>query len=933
MKQLGHLMLVLACFGLAAVLQPVGFGQTGKSKLDIEEEEPPLKKTPPSKSTPSTSPPSKSPPSEEEVPLKTPPKQGQEPEEEPPLKTGGTSTPPKTGGTSTPPKTVPSLDLGEEEPQAIRPPSSGSLEEPEELPPLEGEESLYDSVYVEFNNRFEERKIRLLADEVVRPLIPGKQYEFLLFSANRDARTMLRKRGDELQQLVYYEERVLRKSAELLGVKPDQLATAGKLFKLSEPYAQKQSKLAQRLLLEGLEQHDSLTQRGMRRGSNWNQRLRLPLTTALVNLRLSEIDHLLSQGEHSGAELACDQLREQLLSNPSEQLPLRSRYEKIYVARAELALNVQDFATARDWLNQLSQRFPADIGSRGQEIRKQLIAEAQTRVQAAQRLAASNDRSQAAALLREAAEIWPQLPGLEDKRREWVDDYPVLNCAYPELPNQYLPMLAHSPAERHAAALMFESLIRWTNDPVTGPHYTAQLTEGRPIPLERGRSFFLPQCKWSDSADGAVHVLTAEDLLWTWEKLLRNSDHPQLSPAWAKSIARVSPEENNPFIASISLNRDYWQPLSLMDFMVLPKHRFPLGGVEEELQAFNAKPCGTGPYQWAEATPEYVRFTANPQYRFPGLPKIREINFYHLDSLAAVDRFLKNEIDLIYGIRPEGINQLDAQSKSRMVHTLRTPSITFLAPNYRHAALRNKDLRLAIAHAINRESILKQYFRPNRAADAHAVLNGPFPVNTWPFNPKTPLYSLPKAASHVQLAKTALTTIPELVLVFPGADPNTVAACKQIETDLEAVGLQIRLEPVSTAQFYKQVKVDHSFDLAYWRHDFADETYRLWPLFDLGAVAKGGDNFMGFQQEEEKQDPNAPSLVTMFTELRNRKQFVEVQRKAHDIHDHIHKLAIIIPLWQLDTYIAVSDRLEYQNLDPLSLFRDAQHWTLKPPRR
>jgi len=355
--------------------------------------------------------------------------------------------------------------------------------------------------------------------------------------------------------------------------------------------------------------------------------------------------------------------------------------------------------------------------------------------------------------------------------------------------------------------------------------------------------------------------------------------------------------------------------------------------VEEELQAFNAKPCGTGPYQWAEATPEYVRFTANPQYRFPGLPKIREINFYHLDSLAAVDRFLKNEIDLIYGIRPEGINQLDAQSKSRMVHTLRTPSITFLAPNYRHAALRNKDLRLAIAHAINRESILKQYFRPNRAADAHAVLNGPFPVNTWPFNPKTPLYSLPKAASHVQLAKTALTTIPELVLVFPGADPNTVAACKQIETDLEAVGLQIRLEPVSTAQFYKQVKVDHSFDLAYWRHDFADETYRLWPLFDLGAVAKGGDNFMGFQQEEEKQDPNAPSLVTMFTELRNRKQFVEVQRKAHDIHDHIHKLAIIIPLWQLDTYIAVSDRLEYQNLDPLSLFRDAQHWTLKPPRR
>jgi ABC-type transport system substrate-binding protein len=66
--------------------------------------------------------------------------------------------------------------------------------------------------------------------------------------------------------------------------------------------------------------------------------------------------------------------------------------------------------------------------------------------------------------------------------------------------------------------------------------------------------------------------------------------------------------------------------------------------------------------------------------------------------------------------------------------------------------------------------------------------------------------------------------------------------------------------------------------------------------------------------------------------LREHKRFAKIRELTNRIHEHIATNAIVIPLWQLDTYVAVSDRLHNITLDPWTLFGDVQDWSLTPAR-
>ena len=46
------------------------------------------------------------------------------------------------------------------------------------------------------------------------------------------------------------------------------------------------------------------------------------------------------------------------------------------------------------------------------------------------------------------------------------------------------------------------------------------------------------------------------------------------------------------------------------------------------------------------------------------------------------------------------------------------------------------------------------------------------------------------------------------------------------------------------------------------------------------------------------------------------KSFREIQKLTHRIHEHVAQNAIVIPLWQLDTYVAVADSVRDATLDP-----------------
>lgn len=865
-------------------LAPLQTG-TPKSKLDAEEEEAPPKK-------PSTPPPKSKLDSEEE------------------------EAPPKKPSTSTPPKAPSGSGV---KPPGVTPPNGDGG------PPLSESDlelAVCDTAFLDDRPV----RIRLFPDYVPFPLPQaqkGRDFVLSMFISNEAGAAIKRVSGKDLKfRIVYYEERMWKRAAETLSVTPEKLAEPGAVFDLASPNMTKKLDHAEKLIITALAEHDSAVQQNRRVGPDWEPQFRRPLLQALLNIKLSRVDQLIRQGQTSEGISACDALLAEFKGSGLPTDLLRARFETIFLGQARERMGSEEYAGARAVLDELAARYPRETGGAVRKLREELIIRAKLLIdQATVQKAAKKDRD-ALATLEKAADVWPELPELEVIRR-LMSDYKMLACAYPELPVNLSPLLARTAVERHAGALLFESLVRWSDDPLMGPHYECQLARGRPIPLARGRQFQLPLCRWSDSTEEDPHLCTVEDVRWTAMKLLANRKLPGHLPAWARLIKEVdSTSDNDPFTAAIRLSSDHWQPLSLMDFMVLPRTSFPESGTEAELDRFNKQPIGTGPYKLESSETDQVRFVANPHYRTPGLPKIREITFHQLTPVKAVDEFLAGRIQLIYGMTPEHVNQV-RQQQPQAVKTLRTPSVWFLAPNYRQKQLTNPDLRLAIAHAIDREAILNQYFRPGRNSSDHAALTGPYPQSSWAYNPSTPKYDTNKASAFAEKARTAFQgNLTPLRLMYPANDVPTEEACKQIQSDVAKVGITLDLKPIPPQRFHAHIVDSHDFDLAYWRHDFQDETYWLWPLFDPDGMGKGGANFMGVPADQD--------LLPLFQNTDAHKRFPEIQSLTHKIHDHVARTAAIVPLWQLDTYVAVHSSLRDATLDPVSLFGNVERWSIVP---
>src|SRR5207249_3098802 len=122
----------------------------------------------------------------------------------------------------------------------------------------------------------------------------------------------------------------------------------------------------------------------------------------------------------------------------------------------------------------------------------------------------------------------------------------------------------------------------------------------------------------------------------------------------------------------------------------------------------------------------------------------------------------------------------------------------------------------------------------------------------------------------------------ELELKFPNDDPRVQAACRAMAEQLSDIGakagrpLKLKLVPLAPHKLRADV-LARDYQLAYWHHDFANDLYSLWPLFDPSAEAvETGSNFLGYKDDG--------TLVELLQKAGAHRDFTEVKRLTHDIH-------------------------------------------------
>ncbi|MGI9520682.1 MAG: ABC transporter substrate-binding protein [Hyphomicrobiaceae bacterium] len=250
--------------------------------------------------------------------------------------------------------------------------------------------------------------------------------------------------------------------------------------------------------------------------------------------------------------------------------------------------------------------------------------------------------------------------------------------------------------------------------------------------------------KFHDGSD-----FNADDVVYT-VNFTSNKDNGVLTHrnvGWMKNATKIDShkvriELHKPFPAALAY-------LSNAVFMVPAGHYDNAPTKADGKKDFGAvKPMGTGPYKMAEVKAgEYVLWEKNTSY-FEGGPKgqpqIGKIRFRTIkESNTQLAEILTGGLDWIWDVPKEQAERLEAQG-SVTVENAKTMRVSYLAFDVDGDSGQNffkdKRVRMAVAHAINRPAITKNLVGPASVVIHSACHPDQFgctqDVKKWAFDPE-----------------------------------------------------------------------------------------------------------------------------------------------------------------------------------------------------
>lgn len=210
---------------------------------------------------------------------------------------------------------------------------------------------------------------------------------------------------------------------------------------------------------------------------------------------------------------------------------------------------------------------------------------------------------------------------------------------------------------------------------------------------------------------------------------------------------------------------------------------------------------GTGPFRLKEFVPG-VRTVGvrNNEYWREGRPYLDEIEFISItDPIARVNALLAGDVDMIVNVAGAGIDRVTTSSNAELL-TTPCPRYTDISMRMDVAPSSSQDLRLALAHAMDRERFV------------NVVLKGHGKVgNDHPFLPGSTFYNadIPQRAADLDRAKfhfarsgIGTSAIP---ITVTDAAPFSVDLGLILQRQAASIGMNVQLDRVPIDSYWNNV--------------------------------------------------------------------------------------------------------------------------------
>jgi len=270
----------------------------------------------------------------------------------------------------------------------------------------------------------------------------------------------------------------------------------------------------------------------------------------------------------------------------------------------------------------------------------------------------------------------------------------------------------------------------------------------------------------------------------------------------------LDPKFGSPYIASFKNIKEV-KVLEDPYVLEIQLHK-PQAGFLTDLTLIKAMPLseeytkdkfiGSGPYQFVKRTSQEIILKKNPDH-FKYRPKTDKIVFKIIkDDNTRLLKLQNGEIDLIQNaLNADAVVKIQKDPK---LTTTKSPGLTYsyLGFNLKDNVLKNRNVRRAIAHAINREQIVKHLLQ-NLATPAKSVLS---PLN-WYYedNVEEFAYDIEKAK---RLLKSSVNQLPLKLQFKTSTNTESVNIARLIASDLKKIGIEVDIRTHEWGTFFKDIK-------------------------------------------------------------------------------------------------------------------------------
>lgn len=242
---------------------------------------------------------------------------------------------------------------------------------------------------------------------------------------------------------------------------------------------------------------------------------------------------------------------------------------------------------------------------------------------------------------------------------------------------------------------------------------------------------------------------------------------------------------------------------------IVPKHL--LEGKDLNNDEFNQKPIGTGPFKVVEwKKDDRIVLEANEEY-FLGRPKLDRIIIRVIpDPVVRMQEFEAGGIDLVDSPPLEQVSRYENDPDYTVIKAS-TPSYNYFGFRLDKEPFNDKQVRLAISHAVDYDSIIEKVLY------GYAVrATGPWPPNSWATNPEVKPYPYDPEKARQILEEAGWTPGPDGILQKNGKRLEFTVKGDQgnqqirdqaviIQEQLAQVGIKMNIQLLDWPTFVKQL--------------------------------------------------------------------------------------------------------------------------------